>query len=385
MQEGSLPCLQSSLTERRLLGEASAPVLARVREDADAAPELIRAAFVLIERGLFESKLSRSELEGSCPAAGRAFFDLWRESTGVNPGAYVRARRMDVAKALMRRFELKTHQIARLVGYGTYRGFAYAFQGSTGQTPVEWRARFSAPEPSGELPRAERLQSWRRAFLGVADEELLGELVEKMMELYPRLREDCCELFVARKLARERESELLESGDFRRAYEEFKAKRIVEVLERSDVQVSAKLRLVEGVPVSSLVLLDRLLERASKLASEDLERSLEWSRFAVSSLEPWKADTREEVADRRVLALAQLARTSFAVGRADEGYEALALAELKCRRPFESIDPLARGVLLEARVARQRLEVCSTVAEAMEVYRGLGDEDGMERVRRLGA
>lgn len=375
---------QSSLTERRLLEEASARVLARVREDADAAPEPIRAAFVLIERGLFKSELSRTELEGSCPGAVRAFSGLFREATGKNPTAYVRECRLEVAKGLMRRGELKLYRIARLVGYGTYRGFAYAFQGSTGQTPAEWRAGFSAAEPSSKLPRAERLQSWRRAFLGVADEELLHELVEKMLELYPRLREDFRELFVARKLARERESELLASGDFRRVYEEFKAKRIVEVLERSDVRVSSKLRLVEGVPVSSLVLFDRLLERASKLASEDPERGLEWSRFALSSLEPWKADTREEVADRRVLALAHLARTSFAAGRHDDGREALALAELKCRRPFEAIDPVARAVLLEARAAHQRLEVRSTVAEAVEVYRVLGDEAGMERVRRLG-
>ncbi len=372
------------LTEGRFLEEASVRVLSRLHDDAAAAPEPIRDAFALIERKLFHRDLSRSAIEKSCPEAGRRFSELFRSVTAGSPVAYLRELRIETAKDLMRRTKLANRRISHLVGYRSYRGFAQAFKDLTEETPVEWRARLAdtaSARPASAPPRVERLDSWRRVFLGVADEALFHELLEKMLELYPEQKESCRDLYFEHK----KDSELMANPRFQRAYEDFKVKRVAAVLERSDVRAGAKLRLVEDIPVSSFALCDLLLEKASELALKDPERSREWNRFAVSSLKPWRSDPREEVADRRLLALAQLARTSFAAGKEDEGDEALALAELKCRQPFEAIDPVARGALLEARAARQQLDVRATVEQAMEVYRDLGDEAGVERVSELGA
>lgn len=74
------------------------------------------------------------------------FSDAFRKHTGKTFSEYLRDIRLDEAKRLLRREDIKVSEVARQVGYDSYKSFYRAFRDATGITPVEYRQR----RPGGE-------------------------------------------------------------------------------------------------------------------------------------------------------------------------------------------------------------------------------------------
>lgn len=79
--------------------------------------------------------------------------ETFKSVTGMTIGAYVRKRRLELAKSLLRKPELSIKQVARRVGFETMGGFAAAFKQSEGMTPRQYRILNAAPNTMGSPQR----------------------------------------------------------------------------------------------------------------------------------------------------------------------------------------------------------------------------------------
>ncbi|HYF50139.1 MAG TPA: helix-turn-helix transcriptional regulator [Planctomycetota bacterium] len=78
------------------------------------------------------------------------FAKLFREQTGMAPAAFVRQRRMDVARSMLATSDETIERIARAVGFKDPFHFSRVFKKSTGIAPTEFR-RLRFRVPSSEL------------------------------------------------------------------------------------------------------------------------------------------------------------------------------------------------------------------------------------------
>jgi AraC family transcriptional regulator len=76
------------------------------------------------------------ELVGLSPGH---FAYAFKRSTGVPPHAWLRRKRIEKAKELLRDRHLDVTMVARLVGYGSLSSFGVAFRKETGRTPMTWK------------------------------------------------------------------------------------------------------------------------------------------------------------------------------------------------------------------------------------------------------
>ncbi len=70
---------------------------------------------------------------------------LFRTYLGAPPMAWVLERRIDAAKRLLTTTRLSGAQISARIGFTDSAYFSRSFRKSTGLTPMQWRARWSAP------------------------------------------------------------------------------------------------------------------------------------------------------------------------------------------------------------------------------------------------
>jgi two-component system response regulator YesN len=67
--------------------------------------------------------------------------DLFKKETGSSFSSYLSNVRIDQSKDLLRQVDLKTQDIAEMVGYNNSRYFIKVFKKNTGMTPSEYRER----------------------------------------------------------------------------------------------------------------------------------------------------------------------------------------------------------------------------------------------------
>lgn len=70
--------------------------------------------------------------------------DLFKKEMGISFTAYITHIRIEQAKALLGQLDLKTHEIAEMVGYKNGRYFNKVFKKQTGHTPFEYRERMGS-------------------------------------------------------------------------------------------------------------------------------------------------------------------------------------------------------------------------------------------------
>lgn len=78
---------------------------------------------------------------------------LFREETGMTLSAYIRARKIEDAKALLEGSRLEIREIGGRLGFGTHSHFTSVFNKLVGMTPREYRAlalAFGAAPPSAK-------------------------------------------------------------------------------------------------------------------------------------------------------------------------------------------------------------------------------------------
>lgn len=121
-------------------------------------------------RGLGDERLARAlkqmharidrpwtvdELARVAALSRSTFFERFTRTVGVAPMEYLLAWRMEVAKDLLRRGELRSAQIAERVGYGSSSAFSVAFHRYAGQSPSRYARRvdLAVPDASVRLPK----------------------------------------------------------------------------------------------------------------------------------------------------------------------------------------------------------------------------------------
>ncbi len=106
--------------------------------------------------------LSLPRLASRSVMSERTFSRVFKKETGVSPGAFVEAARVDRAKALLESSDWTLDRVAERAGFGNVSGLHRAFQKRLGVTPGEYRDRFG-PSQSG---LAGRVRGWPTAPSG---------------------------------------------------------------------------------------------------------------------------------------------------------------------------------------------------------------------------
>lgn len=98
-----------------------------------------------------EAPLTVAELAAAAHMSRRTFLRAFHASTGTTPAAWVRSRRLDLARRLLETTDRSVDQVAAACGFSNpvtlRQAFATAFQTS----PSEYRRQFSTQD--GQLPR----------------------------------------------------------------------------------------------------------------------------------------------------------------------------------------------------------------------------------------
>jgi len=123
---------------RALLAEPRAP---RGHRRGGLSPAALRRVELLVDSRIAEP-LRLDELAGRAGLSRSHFSRAFRLSMGMTPRAYVEARRVLRAKALLERGEQGIAHIAAATGFSTQSKLTTAFRRAVGVTPAVYRRRF---------------------------------------------------------------------------------------------------------------------------------------------------------------------------------------------------------------------------------------------------
>jgi transcriptional regulator GlxA family with amidase domain len=92
--------------------------------------------------------------------SSRNFARLFKKETGMTPGDYVEAVRVEAARRILEESDTPLKKVASMCGFGDQSGIRRAFMRRINVTPVEYRERFRAPDSvvvsfpaAGPMPR----------------------------------------------------------------------------------------------------------------------------------------------------------------------------------------------------------------------------------------
>jgi transcriptional regulator GlxA family with amidase domain len=89
-----------------------------------------------------DQDLSVPALAGRASMSERNFARAFRRETGMTPGAYVEAARIESARIALETGDLPVESVARQSGFGTVETMRRAFMRRVGVSPVDYRTRF---------------------------------------------------------------------------------------------------------------------------------------------------------------------------------------------------------------------------------------------------
>jgi AraC family transcriptional regulator len=101
-------------------------------------PRKLRLAVHYIEANLHRD-LSIADIAEHVAMSESYFSHVFRRTVGVPPHRYIRARRIERAKALLRECELPLSEIAQRIGCSSASNFSVLFHRATGATPGAYR------------------------------------------------------------------------------------------------------------------------------------------------------------------------------------------------------------------------------------------------------
>ena len=121
--------------------------------------ENIRRALRIVEEEL-ETPLRVADLAERCGYSENYFRQVFRESVGMAPNAYINQRKIAKAKELMLYSERNVTQIAEQLGYQSIHYFSRLFKKVTGITPTDYISRVKDNRPiniihNANTPRGE--------------------------------------------------------------------------------------------------------------------------------------------------------------------------------------------------------------------------------------
>ena len=115
--------------------------------------ENIRRALQTVEREL-ERPIKVSALAEQCGYSENYFRQLFRESMGITPNAYINQRKIAKAKELMLYSEMNVSEIAESLGFQSIHYFSRLFKKVAGIAPTEYVSRIKDNRPINVLHNA---------------------------------------------------------------------------------------------------------------------------------------------------------------------------------------------------------------------------------------
>lgn len=112
-----------------------------IRQDDENIHELVTAAKRYIKENL-SGNLSVSSIAEKLYITPNYFSKLFKKETGEGCNDYIIRKRMSKAKSLLETTNIKTGEIAIMVGYSDVNYFSLAFKKYTGVSPTEYRKRY---------------------------------------------------------------------------------------------------------------------------------------------------------------------------------------------------------------------------------------------------
>ncbi len=122
-----------------LLEQAATAAMARIRSDGAKAPEKLKVLFTYLEGHLFDKTLDVNAMKRACGKRDNSVSGFFANVAGVTPYAYIVARRLETAAALLRDTHSEIRLISKLVGFSKHAILIRHFKACYGMTPKEFR------------------------------------------------------------------------------------------------------------------------------------------------------------------------------------------------------------------------------------------------------
>jgi len=138
----AVQCAKALLLDMPRLSQAGYAVLPLSPDHRD---ERVRAAEAYLKAN-YRQGLSIRALAAEAGLGERTLVRRFKAATGRQPGAYLQALRVELAKAMLERDCDPIQAVSSAVGYDDAAFFRGLFKRATGMTPAQYRARFGPAE-----------------------------------------------------------------------------------------------------------------------------------------------------------------------------------------------------------------------------------------------
>ncbi len=344
-----------------LLALAAEETLSRIRRDREGVPKKLAPLLAYIEQHLFDPELDVNSLKRACEVRNNTTMVQFRAKLGVTPHLYIKARRAEVAKKLLRDTQLRVSDVAALLGYSGTRAFSRAFKRVSPQLPSDYRAQFrqqaGAPMAAKDL---ESLEVWRKGHAGELEMHEAVALVEHFQKLYS-LETSVMPVPVP-----------IDGEDFER----FSAQQVWRAI--ADQPMAAQLATVRlQIRFTTPALFDLLRQKSREEGRRNRQRGVQLAEVAIASLEGSAAALGEKVADLKARGWAWLGNARRQVGDFSGAEEAFALADAVWASPRGQKEARVEGeiFLFKAclRLYQRRFnEALNLDSQAIAVFKATG-------------
>lgn len=184
---------------RQALEIAAAATLEKIRRDRDQVPVKLKPLLSYIEAHLFEQELSVNRMKRECGVRDNSVAIHFHACVGQPPHAYISQCRMEVASRLLADSDLPVWRISELLGFSSIQVFSRAFYRCAHLRPSTYRRRqrpilraadgsvLAMPATAATVADASQLEQalWHRALTGQLLDDEAGELIRRLLEIYP--------------------------------------------------------------------------------------------------------------------------------------------------------------------------------------------------------
>ncbi|MCP3964388.1 MAG: helix-turn-helix transcriptional regulator [bacterium] len=311
--------------KEELLSLAAAEALAKIRHDRNRVSPNLRPALEHIEAHLFDPGLDVNSLKRACGVTNRTLTQFHAE-VGETPHFYIKLRRADTAKRLLRDTKLQVGEIAELMGYADTRTFSRAFNKAYPMKPSEYRAQARREADSPPMGRdLKSIEVWRLAFDRKLEVHEAAALIEHLRKLYE------LDAGVA-PLPWPTDGEEYERFTAERAW------RAIEDQPREEQLAAVRFQAKFSTPA----FFELLREKSREAGRQDRQRGLQLAELALASLEGSAEKLGDRLPDLKARGWAWLGNVRRQALDFTGAEEALALAESVLAPPGQR-DPVAEG------------------------------------------
>jgi transcriptional regulator GlxA family with amidase domain len=119
------------------------PALAEAQAELCAHDDLVAKTQYWFQKNL-SRKIKLADVACSMLVSERTLIRHFKKTLGITPHAYLQNIRMDTAKSMLERTNLRIDKVAERVGYGDIAFFQQVFRGHAGMTPTVYRKSLAA-------------------------------------------------------------------------------------------------------------------------------------------------------------------------------------------------------------------------------------------------